>query len=526
MDPASPLARARARRRGRSDGLDGRPDARRGRRRRGRVDRGRAPVAERRGASPLSRRRRRRGLAASGRGPRGPVHDALGPPGLPRAAGLHGLARRGRRARHRDLDAGAVRDAQRGVEGARASRSATSGSSRRRSAARSAASGRSSTRSSRRPPGSSAGPCGSRSAAATTSPSTNPGQPFITTLRIGADAEGHFVGLEGAGRRRRRRVRRGHAPSRSRACSSPGRTPGRPSTSSAYGVRTNRFGVGAYRAPSGPPMAFALETLIDELATDLDLDPLELRRRNVVAEGEPMVDGEAWPVHGALEVLDALEASPVWRDRRTAERERRRDGREGVGRRARLLARRDECRRGGVPRLAGRERAGPHGVADMSGVAGGFQAIVAERSASSRTSSRSSPSIRTPRRPRRGAAAAPSRTRPAARSATRPRRRRSASSRRRRSSWRSPSRTWSWPTGRSGRAARPGRAIPIAKLVRANARAGRPPIEAHGHAENPGLAPSVAGHVVRVRVDRETGASACSPTMSSRTSGACSIRRS
>jgi len=51
----------------------------------------------------------------------------------------------------------------------------------------------------------------------------------------------------------------------------------------------------------------------------------------------------------------------------------------------------------------------------------------------------------------------------------------------------------------------PGRAIPIAKLVRANSRAGRPPIEAHGASEEPSLAPSVAGHVVRVRVDRGTG---------------------
>jgi CO/xanthine dehydrogenase Mo-binding subunit len=51
----------------------------------------------------------------------------------------------------------------------------------------------------------------------------------------------------------------------------------------------------------------------------------------------------------------------------------------------------------------------------------------------------------------------------------------------------------------------PGRAIPFAKLVRANARAGRAPIEAHGTADEPSLAPSVAGHVVRVRVDRGTG---------------------
>ena len=51
----------------------------------------------------------------------------------------------------------------------------------------------------------------------------------------------------------------------------------------------------------------------------------------------------------------------------------------------------------------------------------------------------------------------------------------------------------------------PERAISIAKLVRANDRAGRAPIEGQGLAEDPSLAPSVSGHAIRVRVDRETG---------------------
>jgi CO/xanthine dehydrogenase Mo-binding subunit len=51
----------------------------------------------------------------------------------------------------------------------------------------------------------------------------------------------------------------------------------------------------------------------------------------------------------------------------------------------------------------------------------------------------------------------------------------------------------------------PEKAIPIAKIVRANARAGREPIEAHGNTDRPSMAPSVSGHVAHVRVDRETG---------------------
>ena len=51
------------------------------------------------------------------------------------------------------------------------------------------------------------------------------------------------------------------------------------------GVRTNRFAAGNYRAPTGPQMTLALETLVDELAGRLGLDPVDLRLANLVAEG-------------------------------------------------------------------------------------------------------------------------------------------------------------------------------------------------------------------------------------------------
>jgi CO/xanthine dehydrogenase Mo-binding subunit len=328
---------------------------------------------------------------------------------------------------------------------------------------------------------------------------SNPGQPFITTLRIGADAEGHFVGLEG------RVVADAGAFDEGTAESLAGVIVAGPYAwpaydIRAYGVRTNRFGVGAYRAPSGPPMALALETLIDELATDLNIDPIELRRRNVVAEGAAMVDGDAWPVHGALEVLDALEASPVWRDRANGSDD------EGVGVALGYWP-------GATNAAAAACRVSPDGsvqiltgVADMSGVAGGFQQIVAETlgvdpdvvqvvtldsnaAPASPGSGGSTITYSAGRAIRNAAEGAAQRLLEAAAlqleiavddlelidGTVRPR-------------------------------GTPGRSIPIAKLVRGNARAGRPPIEAHGHAENPGLAPSVAGHVVRVRVDRDTGA--------------------
>jgi CO/xanthine dehydrogenase Mo-binding subunit/aerobic-type carbon monoxide dehydrogenase small subunit (CoxS/CutS family) len=91
------------------------------------------------------------------------------------------------------------------------------------------------------------------------------------------------------------------------------------------GVFTNRFGRGAYRAPGGPQSAFALESLLDRLAEELELDPIELRRRNLPADGDPRVDGSTWPPIGARECLDELEKHPLW-----AERASLPDG-EGVG---------------------------------------------------------------------------------------------------------------------------------------------------------------------------------------------------
>ena len=83
----------------------------------------------------------------------------------------------------------------------------------------------------------------------------------------------------------------------------------------AYGVQTNRVGLGAYRAPSAPPAAFALESLIDELAQALGADPLDLRLGNVIDEGDAGVDGNAWPRVGARACLQRLRAHPLWSKR-------------------------------------------------------------------------------------------------------------------------------------------------------------------------------------------------------------------
>ncbi len=83
----------------------------------------------------------------------------------------------------------------------------------------------------------------------------------------------------------------------------------------AYGVRTNRFGTGSYRGPGGPQAAFAIESLLDELADQLGIDPIDLRLRNLAGDGDAMVDGEPWPTIGIGKVLETAAAHPLWRDR-------------------------------------------------------------------------------------------------------------------------------------------------------------------------------------------------------------------
>jgi CO/xanthine dehydrogenase Mo-binding subunit len=82
-----------------------------------------------------------------------------------------------------------------------------------------------------------------------------------------------------------------------------------------YGVRTNRVSFGAYRAPGATPSAFALEAALDELAERLGLDPIELRLRNIVSEGDTSVSGSTFPPMGVRECLEQIREHPIWQER-------------------------------------------------------------------------------------------------------------------------------------------------------------------------------------------------------------------
>ncbi|MFD6140248.1 molybdopterin-dependent oxidoreductase [Promicromonospora sp. NPDC060271] len=67
----------------------------------------------------------------------------------------------------------------------------------------------------------------------------------------------------------------------------------------AESVYTNNVPSGAFRGYGLGQVQFAIEGAIDELAARLGLDPVEMRRRNVIRPGDPFVVGQ--PVDGDLE---------------------------------------------------------------------------------------------------------------------------------------------------------------------------------------------------------------------------------
>jgi CO/xanthine dehydrogenase Mo-binding subunit len=81
----------------------------------------------------------------------------------------------------------------------------------------------------------------------------------------------------------------------------------------AYDVVVNKPKVAAYRAPGSPMSTFATESLVDEIARTLKMDPLELRLKNAVAEGDKAPYGPAYGPIGLKQVLEAACRHPHWR---------------------------------------------------------------------------------------------------------------------------------------------------------------------------------------------------------------------
>ncbi|GAA2143814.1 molybdopterin-dependent oxidoreductase [Kitasatospora kazusensis] len=80
----------------------------------------------------------------------------------------------------------------------------------------------------------------------------------------------------------------------------------------AWAVRTNNPPAGRMRGEGALQTCFAYESQLDQLASRLGVDPLEIRRRNALATGDPMPTGQAVTCPAPVAaLLDAVSASPL-----------------------------------------------------------------------------------------------------------------------------------------------------------------------------------------------------------------------
>jgi CO/xanthine dehydrogenase Mo-binding subunit len=84
-----------------------------------------------------------------------------------------------------------------------------------------------------------------------------------------------------------------------------------------YDVVLNKPKTQAYRAPGATQAAFACETVIDEIAEKLGVDPIDFRLQNAAKEGTRRVDGPVYPRIGLVETLQAAKNSEHYRSKLT-----------------------------------------------------------------------------------------------------------------------------------------------------------------------------------------------------------------
>jgi len=81
-------------------------------------------------------------------------------------------------------------------------------------------------------------------------------------------------------------------------------------TIDGFDVAVNKPSTAAYRAPGATNAAFATESVVDEMAEKLGLDPLDFRLRNAAKEGTRRADGPKYRRVGCIEVIEAMRNHP------------------------------------------------------------------------------------------------------------------------------------------------------------------------------------------------------------------------
>jgi CO/xanthine dehydrogenase Mo-binding subunit len=88
----------------------------------------------------------------------------------------------------------------------------------------------------------------------------------------------------------------------------------------SYELYTNRTPAGALRGFGIPQLVWAYESHTDLIARELNIDPLEFRRRNILRDGRPQASGTAMKDAAIAEVLETLAARMGWSDNKEFDR--------------------------------------------------------------------------------------------------------------------------------------------------------------------------------------------------------------
>ncbi len=80
----------------------------------------------------------------------------------------------------------------------------------------------------------------------------------------------------------------------------------------SYGVYTNSVPCGYYRAPGQPQVVFAVESHTDLIAKELGIDPLELRLKNLLQDGDKLPGGRGVEKVRCRETLEAAAKKAGW----------------------------------------------------------------------------------------------------------------------------------------------------------------------------------------------------------------------
>lgn len=80
-----------------------------------------------------------------------------------------------------------------------------------------------------------------------------------------------------------------------------------------YDIITNRPKVAAYRAPGAPISEFAVESVVDEIAREIGMDPIDFRLKNAAKEGTKAAYGPQFGPVGLVETLEAAKNSDHWK---------------------------------------------------------------------------------------------------------------------------------------------------------------------------------------------------------------------